>query len=93
VEIKGEVGSAFPYANLIYTPSDFFWNFSNCSERKVYLEDIFKANEEYHRMDTICFIDDFRTDNCDAVEIAKELKDFFNGKKSRVLKNIICFVF
>jgi hypothetical protein len=93
VEIKGEVGSAFPYANVVYTPQIFFFEFSNCSNRKDYLEDIFKANEEYHRMDTICFIDDFRTDNCDAVEIAKELRNFFNDKKSKVLKNVICSAF
>ena len=93
VEIKGEVGSAFPYANVVYTPQDFFQNFLNCSDRKVYLEDIFKANEEYHRMDTICFNDDFRPDHCNEAEIAKEMKGFFNSKNSNVLKNVICFAF
>lgn len=93
VEIKGEVGSAFPYANVVYTPQDFFLNFLNCSDRKAYLEDIFKANEEYHRMDTICFNDNFRPDQCNEADIAKELKGFFNSKNSNVLKNVICFAF
>lgn len=93
VEIKGEVGSAFPYSNVIYTPQDFFYNFLSCTNRKVYLEDIFKANEKYHRMDTICFNDYFHSDHSDKVEIAKELKEFFENKNSNILKNVICFAF
>lgn len=93
VEIKKEVGSAFPYANVVYTPQEFFYSFLNCSKLKVYLEDIFKANEEYHRMDTICFNDAFRDDLENPDQIAKELRDFFNSKNSNVLKNVICFAF
>lgn len=96
VEIKGEVGSAYPYANLVYTPTNFFKNFLHCNNKKKYLEDIFIANEEYHKLDTICFNDDFRADslsNSDIISIGDQLRSFFNTKESSILKNVICFAF
>ena len=55
-EIQQSVSSAYPYAELLYVPEEFFNDFKNCSNSEVYLLDIVKANNERHKKSTICFL-------------------------------------
>ena len=58
VEQKNEVGSLFPYFDILICPSSFVTavNDKNLNDLSVYLDDMLLANQRYHKKSTIQFI-------------------------------------
>jgi len=58
VEQKNEVGSLFPYFDILICPSSIVTavNDKNLNDLSVYLDDMLLANQRYHKKSTIQFI-------------------------------------
>jgi hypothetical protein len=98
-EIQQSVSSAYPYAELLYVPEEFFNDFKNCSNSEVYLLDIVKANNERHKKSTICFLGFGEgyghrsySEN-EMEEITNYLIEFFDQQETGILDKIASEIF
>jgi len=98
-EIQQSVSSAYPYAEVLYVPEEFFKDFKNCRNKEEYLKDIIKANNEHHKKSSICFLgfgDGYGHPlyNADDVKwITDYLIEFFNKNHTGIVDEIASEIF
>jgi hypothetical protein len=93
VEQKNEVGSLFPYLDILICPLSFITavNDKKLNDLTAYLDDMLLANQRYHKKSTVQFIlaDDDTIITSEGKEYLKELlSDMIINNKNQVAKEI-----
>ena len=93
VEQKNEVGSLFPYLDILICPLSFITavNDKKLNDLNAYLDDMLLANQRYHKKSTVQFIlaDDDTIITSEGKEYLKELlSDMIINNKNQVAKEI-----
>ena len=93
VEQKNEVGSLFPYLDILICPLSFITavNDKKLNDLNAYLDDMLLANQRYHKKSTVQFIlaDDDTIITSEGKECLKELlSDMIINNKNQVAKEI-----
>ena len=93
VEQKNEVGSLFPYLDILICPLSFITavNDKKLNDLTAYLDDMLLANQRYHKKSTVQFIlaDDDTIITSEGKECLKELlSDMIINNKNQVAKEI-----